>query len=126
MIDFERLSGGPFRSMFTPTISSRLRWWEAARTRVRGVSQHHDEMATFVARQILDTVAPSNFIATNPEVLGRTRAEAGANLARGLANFITDLTRAQRRAPPSGSHVPIDCKIDKAQNIAYEIWSHCH
>ena len=46
---------------------------EAATTHVRGVSQGHDDMANFTARQLLDTVAPSNFIGTNQEVLARTR-----------------------------------------------------
>jgi polyhydroxyalkanoate synthase subunit PhaC len=78
-------------------------WWEAATTNVRGMSQRHDEMATFVARQILDTVAPSNFIVTNPEVLARTRAELGANLVRGYANWIADFARAQSGAPPRGT-----------------------
>jgi len=79
------------------------RWWDAATMHVRGVSQRHDDMANFVARQILDTVAPSNFLATNPEVLARTRAESGANLVRGYANFITDLMREQTGATPRGT-----------------------
>jgi polyhydroxyalkanoate synthase len=68
------------------------RWWEAATTSLRGVSQRHDEMANFTARQILDTVAPSNFMLTNPQVLERTRAECGGNLLRGYANWTADLT----------------------------------
>jgi polyhydroxyalkanoate synthase subunit PhaC len=79
------------------------RWWDAATTHVRGVSQRHDEMATFIARQILDTVAPSNFIMTNPEVLARTQAEAGANLARGFVNLITDMMQAADGARPRGA-----------------------
>jgi polyhydroxyalkanoate synthase len=79
------------------------RWWDAATSDLRGVSQRHDNIANFVARQLLDTVAPSNFIATNPEVLARTRAESGVNLVRGYANFIADLTRAQRGALPRGT-----------------------
>ena len=52
--------------------------------------------------RFLDTVAPSNFIATNPQVIERTRAEFGANLLRGLSNWIADATRAQTGAPPVG------------------------
>jgi polyhydroxyalkanoate synthase subunit PhaC len=79
------------------------RWWEAATEDIRGMSQRHDEMATFTARQILDVLAPSNFILTNPQVLARTRAETGANLVRGYANWLTDLTRVQSGAPPRGT-----------------------
>ena len=64
------------------------------------MSQGHDAIANFVARQILDTVAPSNFILTNPEVLERTRAEGGANLIRGWNNWIADWRRALAGAPP--------------------------
>jgi polyhydroxyalkanoate synthase len=78
------------------------RWWEAATTNLRGVSQRHDEMAAFTARQILDTVAPSNFLFTNPQVLERTQAEAGANLLRGYANWMADLTSLWTGAPPRG------------------------
>jgi polyhydroxyalkanoate synthase len=78
------------------------RWWEAATANLRGVSQRHDEMANFTARQILDTVAPSNFLFTNPQVLERTRVEGGANLLRGYANWIADLTSLWTGAPPRG------------------------
>jgi polyhydroxyalkanoate synthase len=77
-------------------------WWEAATTNVRGVSQRHDEMAAYAARQILDTAAPSNFLITNPRVLERTRAEGGANLLRGCANWIADLANVWTGAPPRG------------------------
>ena len=92
----------PF-NVYAHNFLSIERWWEAATTHVRGVSQGHDDMANFTARQLLDTVAPSNFIGTNPEVLARTRAELGANLVRGYANWIADLTRARSGEPPRGT-----------------------
>jgi polyhydroxyalkanoate synthase len=91
----------PF-NVFARNFLSIERWWEAATLNLRGVSQGHDAMANFVARQILDTVAPSNFILTNPEVLERTRAEWGANLIRGWNNWIADWRRARAGAPPRG------------------------
>jgi polyhydroxyalkanoate synthase subunit PhaC len=92
----------PF-NIYAHNFLSIERWWEAATTHVRGVSQRHDDMANFTARQILDTVAPSNLIATNPEVLARIRAESGANLLCGCSNLIADLTRARSGAPPRGT-----------------------
>jgi polyhydroxyalkanoate synthase subunit PhaC len=92
----------PF-NVYARSFLSVERWWNAATSNVYGVSQRHDNMVNFIVRQILDTVAPSNFIATNPEVLARTRGESGANLLRGYANFIADLTRAQSGAPPRGT-----------------------
>jgi polyhydroxyalkanoate synthase subunit PhaC len=92
----------PF-NVYAHNFLSIERWWEEATTHVRGVSQRHDDMANFTARQILDTVAPSNFIGTNPEVLARTRAESGANLMRGYVNWIADSTRARSGASPRGT-----------------------
>jgi polyhydroxyalkanoate synthase len=92
----------PF-NVYAHNFLSIERWWEAATTRVRGVSQRHDDMANFTVRQLLDTVAPSNFILTNPTVLARTRAESGANLVRGYANLIADLTRGRSGAAPRGT-----------------------
>jgi len=76
------------------------RWWEAATTGVDGLSKAHENMATFAARQFLDTVAPSNFIWTNPQVLERTQAQWGANLLRGLSNWTEDVTRLLTWSPP--------------------------
>ena len=78
-------------------------WWEAATTDVRGVSERHQAMATFAARQMLDTVAPSNFVPTNPQVLARIRATAGASLARGFANLLEDQRRLVSGRPPAGT-----------------------
>jgi polyhydroxyalkanoate synthase subunit PhaC len=98
----EEWSTFPF-NVYAHSFLSVERWWDAATTHVRGISQRHDEMATFVARQMLDTVAPSNFVVTNPEVLARTRSEFGANLMRGGANLLTDLANAETGVPPRGT-----------------------
>jgi len=79
------------------------RWWEAATSGVRGVSDRHQAVVTFANRQLLDTVAPSNFILTNPQVVARTRSERGANLVRGLGNLVDDTARAAAGRPPAGT-----------------------
>jgi fatty acid synthase subunit beta len=40
-----------------------------------GVSCHHEDVVSFVARQLLDIFSPKNFILTNPEVLKVTMEE---------------------------------------------------
>ena len=79
-------------------------WWHNATTGVPGVSKHHEEVVSFVARQLLDMVSPANFPATNPEVLKATldyrRPEPGA---WGAANFIEDWQRAVRGERPAGA-----------------------
>ncbi|MGO9484070.1 MAG: PHA/PHB synthase family protein [Rhodomicrobium sp.] len=77
-------------------------FWDEATRNVRGVSRDHGEAVNFCARQLLDTVAPSNFPATNPEILERTLRDAGTNLVRGYWNFIEDSVRRAAGLPPAG------------------------
>ena len=56
-----------------------------------------------MTRQLLDTVSPVNFIATNPEVLAATFREGGQNLVRGAMNFWADWERAIGGEPPVGA-----------------------
>jgi polyhydroxyalkanoate synthase len=64
-------------------------WWQRA-TDVRGVSHANAAIAAFALRQSLDTVAPSNFAFTNPEVMRATFETGGVNLAGGFHNWLTD------------------------------------
>lgn len=65
-------------------------WWHRATSSVRGMSQHHADVVTFVARQLLDCVAPSNFVATNPVVLATTCERGGMNLVGGALRAARD------------------------------------
>ena len=59
----------------------------------------------FLLDQYLNAVAPSNFAATNPEVLKRTKDTNGANLVQGFAHLIEDMASGkglvQRRSDPT-------------------------
>ncbi|MCA0995155.1 PHA/PHB synthase family protein [Alloyangia pacifica] len=78
-------------------------WWDCATTGVQGVNPRHAQLTNFAARQLLDAVAPSNFALTNPVVLRRTQEERGANLMRGLHNYLEDLSLwAQGEKPDTG------------------------
>jgi len=55
------------------------------------MSSHHEDVAAFGARQVLDIFSPSNFLMTNPEVLKATWEQQGGNLAGGVENFLADL-----------------------------------
>ena len=79
------------------------RWCEAATTGIRGVSRQHENAVTFAARQVLDTVAPSNFLWTNPTAFNRTWAEGGMNLVRGWSNLMEDMRRAAAGEGPFGT-----------------------
>jgi polyhydroxyalkanoate synthase len=78
-------------------------WWHNATTGVRGLSSQHENMVEFASRQVLDMVAPSNFVPTNPDVLQHTLRTGGKNLADGLQNFMEDWERAISGKKPVGS-----------------------
>lgn len=78
-------------------------WWERATREVRGIEPHHQEVVHFLGRQLLDLGSPSNFVATNPEVIKRTVEEGGQNLLRGWANLIDDLDRRLHGKRPAGT-----------------------
>jgi len=75
-------------------------WWEHATTNIRGMSRQHARLVPFIARQRLDTYAPSNSPLLNPDVLARTADESGANLVRGWNYLVEDMRRALARQPP--------------------------
>ena len=78
-------------------------WWDAATQGVQGVEPHHQKMVNFWARQWLDMFSPGNQLATNPQVLEATLAQAGANLVRGAQQLAQDLqAQARGSAPESG------------------------
>ena len=78
-------------------------WWHNATTGIGGMSEHHQHVASFASRQLLDVISPANFIVTNPEVLEATWREGGQNLWRGWQFLIEDWERALGGHPPHGS-----------------------
>jgi polyhydroxyalkanoate synthase len=62
---------------------------------VKGLDPKTQHKAQFYTRQFVDALAPSNFIATNPEVLKRTIETGGRNLLQGLSNLLQDLERGR-------------------------------
>lgn len=77
-------------------------WWQDAMSGVHGVGPEHENLLTFVAGLITDTAAPSNFAATNPEVIAATLAEGGQNLRRGALHLGEDLARRAGSADQNG------------------------
>jgi len=64
---------------------------------VKGMDEASTRKVDFYTRQFVDALSPSNFVATNPEVLTATLASGGQNLLRGLENLLADLERGNGR-----------------------------
>ena len=79
------------------------RWWHNTTNDIHGLSRREELVVSFIARQMLDIVSPSNFVWTNPEIADTTLREGGANLYRGFQNFLEDFERTLAGAPPRGA-----------------------
>lgn len=64
---------------------------------VQGMDDATARKVDFYTRQFVDALSPSNFVATNPEVLAETLNSGGQNLLRGLENLLVDLERGNGR-----------------------------
>jgi len=62
---------------------------------VKGLDPKTEHKVRFYTRQFVDAMAPSNFLASNPEVLQATIETGGENLLHGLKNLVQDLERGR-------------------------------
>lgn len=65
-------------------------WWHSTTTDIHGLAHSNAAIADFVLRQCLDTVAPTNFVISNPKVLRKIMETGGGNFVSGLHNWIED------------------------------------
>ena len=73
------------------------RWLVDTVNQLEGFDDKTRQKIDFYTRQFVDAMAPSNFVATNPEVLRATLESRGANLLHGLNNLLDDLARGEGR-----------------------------
>ena len=71
------------------------RWMQATVGEVEGLDAQTKRKVDFFTRQITDALAPTNFAATNPEVLRATAESKGENLIKGLQNLLDDLEKGK-------------------------------
>src|ERR1700749_1383783 len=66
-------------------------WVDDLVKRADELDPHEREKAQFYLRQVTAALSPSNFVATNPELLRTTLEESGENLVRGLRMLAEDI-----------------------------------
>lgn len=64
-------------------------------TGVEGLDKKTAEKIDFYTRQFVDSMAPTNFVLSNPKVLKATLETGGENLFKGLENMLSDLERGK-------------------------------
>ncbi len=102
----------PF-NIYAHSYRNYVDWWQKAWSNVPGVAPENERTLDFVARNALESLSPTNYLATNPELLDTTRVEAGENLVRGFSNWLEDIQRTFEGTGPSGTE-----KFVVGRNIA--------
>ena len=67
------------------------RWADDLVKRADQLDPHVRDKAGFYVKQVAGALSPSNFLATNPELLRTTLAESGENLVRGMHMMAEDI-----------------------------------
>jgi len=110
------------------------RWVQELVRDAEGLDPQTRRKAEFYALQIINALAPSNFVLTNPDVLRTTLLTSGGNLVRGMKMLAEDIeaghgTLRVRQSDPSSLTVGVDLALtpgkvifqnDMIQLIQYE------
>jgi len=72
-------------------------YFQSSVRNVKGLDPHTLHQAEFYTRQFVNALSPTNFAATNPDVINKTMETRCENLIAGLRNFIEDLERGGGR-----------------------------
>lgn len=89
-------------------------WWSEA-AQVSGVTSHHQHMLRFFMRQGLDALSPSNWPATNPEVIQQGRASLGQSWLKGYQRYASDMREQHNRRANANADTlpPLDFEVGK-------------
>ncbi|HYA81089.1 MAG TPA: class I poly(R)-hydroxyalkanoic acid synthase [Methylocystis sp.] len=85
-------SQNPFFDYLRQTYSFATRWASDMVEHAEGLDPQTRAKAAFYTRLVTSSVSPSNFVATNPELLQATLKARGANLVRGMEMLAEDLS----------------------------------
>jgi len=69
--------------------------WLRAVEGIEGMDAKQQRKLTFILRQFLDAISPTNFAFTNPEVIHETIATGGQNLVKGMQHLLRDVAEGE-------------------------------
>ena len=87
----EEWRDNPFFDFMKQAYVLTTRWADDLVRRADELEPHTRDKAQFYLRQVTAALSPTNFLATNPELLRTTLAESGENLVRGLKMMAEDV-----------------------------------
>ena len=87
-------SNNPYYDYWKQAYLLTTQWAESTLAQTPDLDERTRQKADFMMRQISASLSPTNFPATNPQVLRETFATNGRNLAEGMAQLITDIEKS--------------------------------
>jgi polyhydroxyalkanoate synthase len=100
--DAEAWSRFPF-NVYARAYQNNVALMNEAVRDVSGVTDYHAQLLEFAVRMLLDATSPSNYLASNPELLALTQSEQGQNLVRGFKHMVEDVGRTLKGSAPAGT-----------------------
>ena len=91
----EQWSESPLFDFIKQSYLLMAKYIAASIPEVEGAQDKRGQQLEFQARQFVDALSPSNFVATNPAVLKETVRTGGKNLVSGLKHILADLERGK-------------------------------
>jgi polyhydroxyalkanoate synthase len=87
-------SANPYFDFWKQSYLVTSLWAEKALDQTAGLDDRTRQRAAYYLRQVSSALSPSNFPATNPEVVRETLSSNGANLVKGLEQLMADMKRS--------------------------------
>ncbi len=84
-------SANPYFDFIKQAYVLTSRWGDELVRRADDMDPHTRDKAAFYMKQVTSALSPSNFVATNPELLRATLRESGENLVRGMKMMAEDI-----------------------------------
>ncbi len=84
-------TSSPLFDFLRQAYSIATNWASDMVERAEGLDPLEKQKAEFYVRQISGALSPSNFVATNPELLRETMKQNGENLVRGMHMLVEDI-----------------------------------